>query len=88
LALRREQPAIVTGRFESVPFQDPLLAYRRVSDDHQLFVALNLSGDPQSVTLNEEDRGRVLLSTYLDRDDESVREQLKLRGHEGIIVVR
>ena len=32
------------------------------------------------------DRGRVLLSTHLDRTGETVRHELALRGDEGVIL--
>jgi hypothetical protein len=56
-----------------VPIQrnNPLLAYRRADSDRQLLVVLNLGSEPQSFTIGEQGvHSRILLSTFLDRQDE------------------
>jgi alpha-glucosidase len=81
LALRRESPALAGGAYRTLLAGEAVFAYLR--DD--VLVALNLSGEPQSVPLGEL-AGRVRLSTYLDGREDDVRGELRLRADEGVVV--
>jgi hypothetical protein len=48
-------------------------------------VVLNFASEPVTVTHNEV-RGRIILSTGLDREGEVVSSALHLRGDEGVII--
>lgn len=85
-ALRADSPALVSGRLDFVAQQPPLLAYRRTCDDDRLCVVLNLHGEPQTFHLDGGGQGRIVLSTYLDRDEEPVEGTIDLRAGEGVIV--
>ena len=76
LALRRE----LTGAYRTVFTDDAVFAYLR----GDTLVALNLSGEPQTVPLGAL-TGRVRLSTHLDDRADEVRGELRLRGDEGVI---
>jgi alpha-glucosidase len=66
---------------------DLLLFYRELGDE-QLLVALNMGSQPIAVSfLDEGLSGRVLLSTFTDREREEVRANIDLRGNEGLLVI-
>ncbi len=85
IALRRAEPALAVGGYERVPAEDSVLAYRRTLGDRSLLVALNLAGTPAELRLASKPV-RVLLSTGLDRDGESVTGSLTLRADEGLVL--
>ncbi|HEX2257173.1 MAG TPA: alpha-amylase family glycosyl hydrolase [Afifellaceae bacterium] len=88
LALRREHPALALGDYVPLATQGDLLAYRRRLGEEELLVALNLGSDPQLLELPQGwSRARVLLSTYLDRE-EALTGEAALRADEGIILQR
>ncbi|HEY3296083.1 MAG TPA: alpha-amylase family glycosyl hydrolase [bacterium] len=87
IALRRKEEVFVTGRYVPVAATDHLLCYVRQDDRRRLLVVLNLSPWPQTFALSGlSEQGRVLLSTQLDRADESVSETVSLREGEGLII--
>lgn len=64
-----------------------LLACVRERDDRRFLIVLNLGYDPMTFdSAGPEIRGRLVLSTYLDRDGERVNGGIALRGDEGVIV--
>ena len=65
--------------------QGNVMAFERRSGAERLLVALNLGHDTATVPMQERE-GTVLLSTYLDRAGDPVREQCPLRPDEGLIV--
>ena len=88
IRLRREHPALVTGAVTPLDHTDEILIYQRQQDHWRLLVVLNFSERPQRVALDPAHRGgRVLLSTGLDRDNETVGEQLALAGDEGVAIL-
>jgi hypothetical protein len=51
-------------------------------------VVLNLSSQPQRFARHQRAfRGQIVLSTYLDRSDEEMRETILLRADEGVVVI-
>jgi alpha-glucosidase len=80
--LRRAEPALALGSYEPVEAADNLLAYARENHGRRYLIALNLGSQPQTLGA----AGRVVLSTFLDREDEAVGETLYLRGDEGLIL--
>ncbi len=85
IELRARHPTLVAGSLEVVSRQNPLLVYRRASEDGHYLVVLNMSDDPQSYDIWQA-RGQLLLSTFLDRQNEEIRDRLELRANEGILV--
>ena len=49
-------------------------------------MALNFSAQDQVVTLPGQGQGRLLLSTYLDREGPIPLLELHLRGNEGLLI--
>ncbi len=87
LAFRRERPTLVKGSFTMGPPHEHLISYRREDEDGALLVILNLSSEPQTFDLDDrEERDRILLSTALDREGETVSRAVDLRPNEGIII--
>ena len=87
IKLRREEPALSVGDYSAVPSGDDVMAYMRKADGRRLLIVLNFGARPQSFNVAElQARASVLLSTYLDRAQDSLDDELALRGHEGVIV--
>src|SRR6185312_14468597 len=87
LQLRRNHPALVDGSYEPVTMSGDLLVYIRRSPQGSLLVALNLGGAPFDLLLGSLlVQGRIIVSTYLDRDDRSTLTDVALRADEGVIV--
>jgi len=84
ITLRRAEPALAVGRYAGVPATGDLLAYRREHEGRAVVVALNLGARPAYLHLDG--RGRVALSTHLDREGEAVGRRLDLRADEGVVV--
>jgi alpha-glucosidase len=86
ITLRRAEPALREGLQTQLQRRGELLFFRRELQDRCL-VVLNMSGGDQLFTFRElGSDARVLLSTSLDRDDELCRQEVRLRGHEGLIM--
>ena len=84
IALRREHPVLHLGDFE--PFgqtPDGTFAFRRVSAEGRLTVALNLTGEPRSVP--GAGPGRVLIGTHREREGKPSRGR-DLRPNEAVVV--
>jgi alpha-glucosidase len=62
------------------------MAYLRERGGDRVFVALNFGAEDRKVALPVEWSGQVLVSTWLDRQQERVRGRVRLRAHEGCLV--
>ena len=86
IELRKQRHELAWGSFELIAAKDDLLVYRRRSGHSSIMIALNLGPEPASLAFDAiELRGEILLSTFLDRDNETVADSLDLRGNEGVI---
>jgi alpha-glucosidase len=87
IALRRKLSQLVTGDYEPIAAEGDILLYRRRNEDGAVVIALNLGGEPASITSSSIGFGReILLSTFLDREAEKIEGVLDLRGNEGVII--
>ncbi|VAW07576.1 Maltodextrin glucosidase, partial [hydrothermal vent metagenome] len=84
LTYRRSNTALLSGSYETYGAPDGCFVYLRRAHDSTRLIALNLTAEPQSVSL-ETLRGVVAISTYLDRDGPET-ETLSLRPNEGVIL--
>lgn len=87
LTLRRELPALNSGRyysFDRVP--EACFVYMRQYNDQRILVALNFSTDAQTMTFSGFGQGTVLLSTLLDRQGAEPMTDFTLRPSEGCII--
>jgi alpha-glucosidase len=87
LALRREHEALSLGDYYPLAMTGDLLAYMRRAQDEAFLVALNLGAEPYAMSMKQLGlRGRVALSTNLDRKDEVLDAEVVLRPHEGLVL--
>jgi alpha-glucosidase len=87
LALRRAHEALSTGDYYPIAMSGDLLAYMRRGSSAAFLVALNLGGDPYAMSMRQIGlKGRIVLSTHLDRKGETLEEDVVLRANEGLIV--
>jgi len=88
LALRRQEPALNRGSYESLRAGPDVLAYARVHGARRVLVLLNFGGDevPVAQGLLPPD-AVVLASTGMDRNGASIGQSATLRGHEGLVLV-
>lgn len=88
ITLRRATPALAVGSYVPVATVGDILAYMRVHAGQCSLIVLNLGPEPQRLELRQAAlRGRIVLSTALDRNGEHVHESVHLRSDEGIIVM-
>jgi alpha-glucosidase len=86
IALRRERISLRVGSYRSLAADGDVLLYVRQHGDERLLVALNLGQEPVGVAMgNAFLAGRLLLSSWLDRDDEPLQGGIDLRPSEGAI---
>jgi alpha-glucosidase len=82
LALRRCEPDLHGGAYESLPAPPGVWAYRR---GERFVVALNLSDGPAEVECPI-GSGRIRLSTNRARDGEAVGPVVRLGAWEGVVL--
>ncbi|HEY8368569.1 MAG TPA: DUF3459 domain-containing protein, partial [Thermodesulfobacteriota bacterium] len=87
IALRRSEPALAVGAYAPVAAEGDLVAYVRKHGARRFLIVLNLGSRPAALEMPvEASRGRIVLSTHLDRDGEQTGATLSLRGDEGVVV--
>jgi alpha-glucosidase len=88
IGLRRRHRALNIGSYSPVPAEGDVLAYERRHGDERFLVVLNLGSDPATVTLPDGfTGGRILLSTDLDSEEQTVGGDIRLRPNEGLVVL-
>ena len=83
IGLRRANEALISGSLERITADGHVLRYERRNAEQSFEIILNLGNAREETMLG---RGRVLISTYLDREHELVEERVSLRPSEGLIV--
>jgi alpha-glucosidase len=88
IAARRSHRSLAIGCYRPVVASGDLLLFVRELADERMFVALNLGQEPTEVALVHPGRleGRVLVSSFGDRDGEGVDGGLGLRANEGLLI--
>jgi alpha-glucosidase len=87
ISARRRQPALSAGSYRSIPAHGNILLYLRQAGGARMLIALNFGSEAISAPLpSEVEAGRILVSSFGDRDMEQVREQIALRGDEGMVI--
>lgn len=87
IALRRAEPALSVGDYAALPSGDDVVAYMRKAGDRRLLIALSFGGQPRSFNVADlQARGSLLLSSHLDRHNETFNAEMILRANEGVIV--
>jgi alpha-glucosidase len=85
LELRSREPVLQYGAHEPRAAGSDVVAYRR-SAERWFLVIVNFARSPTSYALRDDRAGRVLLSTFLDREGERVADQVRLRAGEGLLI--
>ena len=83
IRLRRSNEALVSGRLKGVVANGNILRYERSDDGQHFAILLNLGHEEEEINL---ERGRIVVSTYLDREDVVFERNVSLRSSEGLIV--
>ena len=87
LDVRRSHAALTLGSYRSIEQENATcFVYLRQYADQYCLVALNFSAQQQVVTLPQWRQGRILLSTYLDREEYILLSAIHLRGNEGLLI--
>ena len=87
IRLRRSSPALLSGSYQPLLASGDLLLYARAWRRDRLLIALNLGSEPTAVTFPSHTlAGRLLVSSFGDRDDEPVLGTIHLRGDEGAVI--
>ena len=91
LAYRKSTPALLWGGYrslnpESAEVQKNCFVFERNAGGKRVVVALNFSSNEQNLKLPELGRGKIVISTNLDRDDEVNLAEFNLRANEGCII--
>ncbi|MCK1735650.1 DUF3459 domain-containing protein [Bradyrhizobium sp. 138] len=85
IRLRREHACLRQAGYEPLRSRDDVLAYGRTDGGAEILVALNIAAEPRK--WHWLGRGRLLMSTHLDRPSETLPEaSILLRGNEGVII--
>ena len=83
IRLRRSNEALISGRLKGVVANGNILRYERRDDGQHFAILLNLGHEKEEINL---ERGRIVVSTYLDREDDLFERNVTLRSSEGVIV--
>ena len=85
---RRKHVALAEGSYRPLMASGDLLLYCRELRDERLLIALNMGPEPIAVSVPHAGlSGRVLLSSFADREGEEVKATIDLRGNEGLLVI-
>jgi alpha-glucosidase len=88
LRLRRTNPALLSGGFETVESSHGLLAYARTSGDQRVIVALNFTSEAQELTAPRlSPSGTVLLGSHRSAGEHVDVRPLRLRPLESVVFV-
>ena len=85
LELRAVEGALEDGAHEPRTAGAGVVAYLRSGRGRRFLVILNFGHAPAAYALRD-GSGRVLMSTFLDREGERVDDQVRLRGDEGLLI--
>lgn len=85
IRLRHEHACLRQGGYEPLRSQNDVLAYKRTDGRTEILIVLNIAAEPRK--WHWLGRGRLLMSTHLDRPSETLPEaSILLRGNEGVII--
>ncbi|MBW3599189.1 MAG: DUF3459 domain-containing protein [Planctomycetes bacterium] len=87
--LRRSQPALAIGDYHAIQGEGDILAYLRTDESSHFLVVLNLGSQECEFRSDYPiARGRIAVSTHLDRQGENVTGSVRLRPDEGVVIDR
>jgi alpha-glucosidase len=83
IRVRNANAALNSGGVEQVVSDGRMLRYQRADQGQRFAVLLNL-GQVREVTTVEP--GKIVVSTYMDREGEAVESNISLRPFEGVVI--
>jgi alpha-glucosidase len=84
---RRKHVALTEGSYMPLKASGDLLLFCRELNDERIIIALNMGTEPIAVSFADEIlSGRILVSSFADRDGEEVSASIDLRGNEGLLL--
>ncbi|MCH7588294.1 MAG: DUF3459 domain-containing protein [Chloroflexi bacterium] len=87
LRYRRMTPALNQGSYRSIDVdREGCYVYVREHAQGARLLALNFVDEPRNISIPAMDRGRVILSTHMDRVGSVLLSDLDLRPNEGVII--
>jgi alpha-glucosidase len=87
IELRRALTALNQGLFYPINDLPPgIIAYSRQFNDQRFVIVLNFTEDAREMSVTGFEVGHVILSTLLDRDENSDLTALTLRPYEGVLI--
>jgi alpha-glucosidase len=85
--IRRKHVALAEGSYTPLMASGDLLLFCRELRDERILIALNMGPKPIAASFPDKKvLGRVLLSSFSDRQGEEVESSIELRGNEGVVV--
>ncbi len=85
IRLRRESEALSIGDWRLLAATEHVLAYERRLAGERVMIALNMTGDAQTVRVADR-TCEILLSTCLDETGAIRGEEIHLRADEGLVL--
>jgi len=83
IRLRRSNEVLISGRLQGVVAMGNVLRYERKDEVQHFAILLNLGDGQEEICL---EGGRIVASTYLDRENDVFERTVSLRPSEGLIV--
>lgn len=85
--LRKKRTALRGGCYIPVSVESvDAFVYERRQGNERYLVALNFSGEKITMRIPDFSEGKILLSTYLNKEKRTVANDLELRENEGVII--
>ena len=85
IRLRRESEALSIGDWRLLSATEHVLAYERRLAGERVTIALNMTGEAQTVRVADQNC-EILLSTFLDETGAARGEEIRLRADEGLVL--
>jgi alpha-glucosidase len=87
IALRRARNALTIGSYRPIKAAEEVLIFVREAGQDRVLVALNMGNEPVAASFaSTGTAGTLLLSSYLDRTNERIRNAFDLRPSEGVMI--
>ncbi len=86
IKLHTSHEAFKSGRYVAKPSTDSVFIYERSTEQESYMILLNFVDTNQSIS-DLDWRGSIVVSTYMDRENEPVHHTIHLRPNEGIVII-
>ncbi|MHA1331335.1 MAG: alpha-amylase family glycosyl hydrolase [Candidatus Hodarchaeales archaeon] len=86
LSLRKEYISLSVGKYKSFNLNENCFIYLRSYQDEKFLILLNFSNEEQTIGLECLKNSMIILSTFLDREDNITNDSVMLRKQEGCLI--